>query len=436
MTKWPKKVKHRNKVLAKIYRPCAGRDSYRVAWSAAGKRQMKSFPNYSGKGGAKEYGEELVKELAKHSQAVMLTPGQATDALAAIERLNAFREKTGRKLSLLATVSEYCEAATKLPGHTLTEAADGFLRTCATVKRTDLSEAVEELIATREVKTKELDNNGRPKLHLRWHLTTARWLREFAATLPGYAVEDLTREHLKLWAGGLANLGSKSRNDHREIVRQFLRWSVRQDYLPQTQRLLEADGMKAEDVDAADNDFYRSKELRRLLDAAGDDLRPVIALQGLAGLRRDEVMRLTWEEVFAAAGHITVTTSKSKTRQRRLVAIVPALAAWLRPYRQKQGGVFPEGADVFNHRLTALREATSIASRKNGLRHGFCTHHFALHRNENQTAAEAGNSPTMIHRHYRGLATKKEAKAWFALRPAKTAASGKIITLAQKGAAA
>lgn len=41
--KWPKKVNHRNKLLAKIYQPCEGWVSYRVAWTAAGERQMKSF---------------------------------------------------------------------------------------------------------------------------------------------------------------------------------------------------------------------------------------------------------------------------------------------------------------------------------------------------------------------------------------------------------
>jgi hypothetical protein len=58
-SKWPRKFKHRNKVLAKVYRPCEGCDSYRVFWEAAEKRQMKSLPNYSGKDGAKEYAEEL-----------------------------------------------------------------------------------------------------------------------------------------------------------------------------------------------------------------------------------------------------------------------------------------------------------------------------------------------------------------------------------------
>mgnify|MGYP001766877563 CR=1 FL=1 len=69
MRKWPKRVKHRNKVLAKVYRPCKGREFYRVTWYAAGKRQMISFPTYSGPGGAKEYAEKLVVELAKNSQA-------------------------------------------------------------------------------------------------------------------------------------------------------------------------------------------------------------------------------------------------------------------------------------------------------------------------------------------------------------------------------
>jgi len=77
------------------------------------------LPTYAGSGGAKQYAEELVKELAKKSQAIMLTLGQATDALAAIERLNTFHQTTARRVSLLHAVSEYCEAAAKLRGRTL-----------------------------------------------------------------------------------------------------------------------------------------------------------------------------------------------------------------------------------------------------------------------------------------------------------------------------
>lgn len=55
----------------------------------------------------------------------------------------------------------------------------------------------------------------------------------------------------------------------------------------------------------------------------------------------------------------------------------------------------------------------------NGLRHSLCSFHFALHSNEGLTAAQAGNSPAMIHGHYKGLATKSEAEDWFNVAPSK-----------------
>jgi hypothetical protein len=43
--------------------------------------------------------------------------------------------------------------------------------------------------------------------------------------------------------------------------------------------------------------------------------------------------------------------------------------------------------------------------------------YFAAHVNENLTAARAGDSPAMIHAHYKGLATNAEAEKWFAVAP-------------------
>jgi hypothetical protein len=40
---------------------------------------------------------------------------------------------------------------------------------------------------------------------------------------------------------------------------------------------------------------------------------------------------------------------------------------------------------------------------KNGLRHSFGSYFFAKSRNENLTAAEMGNSPSMVYRHYREI---------------------------------
>ena len=98
--------------------------------------------------------------------------------------------------------------------------------------------------------------------------------------------------------------------------------------------------------------------------------------------------------------------------------ICPALADWLEPYRKlKEGKIFPSGVYVYQRGLSKLRSQLKIPDRRNGLRHAFCTYHFALHSNENLTAAEAGNSPAMIHKHYKTPIPKSEAEKWFNVVP-------------------
>ena len=70
----------------------------------------------------------------------------------------------------------------------------------------------------------------------------------------------------------------------------------------------------------------------------------MIAIGGLAGLRTAELLRLDWADVWRVPGHIEITAGKSKTRQRRLVEICPALAAWLEPFRTLTTGKLWTGA--------------------------------------------------------------------------------------------
>jgi len=435
MSKWPKKVKHRNKVLAKVYRPCQGRGSYRVVWYAAGERRMKSFANYAARGGAREFAESLVKDLARQSPATMLTPPQATDALAAIERLNCFRETTGRSLSLLAAVSDYCDNAAKLRGHTFGEAITGFLRNAADVKRLDLAEAAEEFVAGEEPRTRSM-NGERPQLSPKYHNNRAAYLHRFAGTFPGYAVCDLGKHDLDTFMSTdvLAESSAKSRNHHRTAIAQFLAWCVRKDYLPAGHRLGEADKMRPEKANTAEVQCYTAKEFRKLLEASSGALRAMIALGGLAGLRTEELLRLDWSDVWRVKGHIEITASKAKTRQRRLVETGAALVAWLKPFREfKTGPLWDNTESVFTKSAAALWAVAGVPRKKNALRHSFCSYAYMLH-GENWTAQQAGNSPVMIHAHYKGLATKKEAETWFAVKPAKSARRDRNIILRESAA--
>jgi integrase len=437
-------VKHR-RAEAIIYGKSENYPFYRVAYRVDGKRHMKSFAIYGGEDGAKKWAEDKVRELAKGSRVAALTPSEANDALAALERLREFYQRSGRRLSLLASVSEYCEAAVKSNGRNLGEVMDAYLSTVASVKRKDISEAMEQFIETRKAKTVPREEGKRPKLSPEHFYNTSIWLREFAATFPGNAVSDLTKEHLNKYMGKHCKAAPKTRNERRGVVKMFLRWCGEQDYLAGNHRLFEASDMRSEDDSPETIDLYTADELRTVLERASKrpeppkegqepeadyrELLPVLALAGLAGMRLKEIMRLDWSDVFHKSGHIEVKAHKSKTRSRRLIQICPSLAGWLEPYRSRTGLVWSKSYDMFHIGFAALRESLEVPNRRNGLRHAFVSAHFAKYSDEGLTAAQAGNSPAMIHANYKGLMTKTEGEEWFAAAPELPA---NIIPLAAK----
>jgi hypothetical protein len=115
------------------------------------------------------------------------------------------------------------------------------------------------------------------------------------------------------------------------------------------------------------------------------------------------------------------------------VETCPALASWLEPYRNIASGKLWSFHEItFQEHFRDLCDRAKVKRKSNGLRHAFCTYHFAMHSNENLTAAQAGNSPTMIHGHYKGLATKAEAEKWFNVQPNRPA---NVVPLTAKTAA-
>ena len=430
--RFPVKVRFR-KAEARIYGKSKAYPFYRVCGMVDGKRRMTSFRLY---GEAKAAADKLVRDIASGSRVAALTRAQANDALIALARLDGFFRATGKRVSLADAADSFCTAAAKLGDRALGDAVDGFLSNVATVKRMDLGQAVEQFIEGREPKTVAKDGK-RPQLSEGYAYNVAMWAREFAHTLPGLAVCDLAKELLNTYMAQYAGLGVKSRNERRNVVRMFLKWCVRQDYLAANHRLLEADGMAPESYEPESIEFYSPAELSGLLQTASEqpkfkELLPVIALCGLAGLRLQEAARLTWVDVFHVAGHVEISAAKSKTRARRLVTTCPALAQWLEPYRACEGRLWPESLPVFHRAFNALLERLEIPVRRNGLRHGFVSYHLALYANENLTAAEAGNSPAMIHGNYKGLATKKEAEKWFAVAPERAANVIQLATANQQ----
>jgi integrase len=430
--RFPMRIKHRGQVFATIYGKSKAYPAYRLAWRVTGKRRMERFQTYSE---AKRCADALVKELAQGSQVTALTPRQATDALAAFERLQGYFQQTGRRISLLAAVTECVEANTRLNGHTLAEAVEGFMANTVSVKRKDLAQAVEDFILADEPRTKAI-NGQRAQLSSEYTRIRALRLRKFAKALPGHDVCDLSKPHLDAFIKAMGEASPKARNHHRAGIKQFIQWSVRNDFLAPSNRLLEADALRMEHANSGDIGIYTAKEFRAILATARGPLKPLIAIGGLCGLRTAELLRLEWEDVWRVEGHIEISQTKSKTRSRRLVTICPALAEWLRPFRESCGKLWKLSENCFHSHCAEICKTAGVKRKDNGLRHSFCSFHFVLHANENLTAAQAGNSPAMVHQHYKGLATRTEAEKWFAVRPTGTPANVVPIPVAAKSQSA
>ena len=170
-------------------------------------------------------------------------------------------------------------------------------------------------------------------------------------------------------------------------------------------------------------EIFTPEELRKLLAASPGRVAPCIALQAFAGIRTSEILRLTWKDVERRRDHIEIAAGKAKTASRRLIPICDNLAEWLRQADRQGERVWPVTASEYYSQQARAAGAAGVDWKANALRESFISYRLAQTKDVAEVALEAGNSPTMIFRHYRELATKAEAAEWFGILPAQGAAN-------------
>jgi integrase len=286
-------------------------------------------------------------------------------------------------------------------------------------------------------------------------------------------IGDVRGTEVDAWLREL-KVGPRTRNNLRASIQVLFNYAISRKYLEKDND--EMDAVPLAKDKGGEIEIFKPKEMAELLAVASAEQLPFMAISAFAGVRHAEIQRLDWKHVNQAAGIIEIRAGAAKTASRRVVPILPNLAAWLKPHwkeagpvcsfanmvdqfkdmtrkvnlarrvawaaangiseddlkaadaraakrrkednenqkgRRARGSVLPLGSD------TAADEGwTPFAWKQNALRHSFISYRVSETGNVANVSLEAGNSPQMIFKHYRELVQPDAAKAWFAIVPA------------------
>ena len=348
-------------------------------------------------------------------------------------RVEAEAERQVREIQRLQTESGIRVAATRLSDAHLKEAEAVFSRLSGQprslsfyvdfaltnyrepAKQKPLSDAVGDYVTAKEYEYKQ-DQISPPQMQrIRWDL------KRLAEAFPFKAVAEITPTALTEFLEK-DRPGMKTHNNRRGILSTFFKFSFQRGWIAENPipkvphyRIRKKRGC-AQTFTAE----HAAKLMEFLETYDGGKWVPYFALCLFAGIRpgvpHGEITKLKPEAVDEKAGVINISAEVSKVREPRKIAIQPNLAAWLQAYPLKKFpiilGNFKKRRDRFAKKLNLTHDV---------LRHTFISMFVAKFRSMGEAALQAGNSESIIRKHYLDLKSPAEAEQFFSILPKRSA---------------
>jgi integrase len=309
-------------------------------------------------------------------------------------------EKLG--IPLYAAVEDYVRARTLAGTESLSGMATEYGKMFGNiVRRATVPEVVAELLKVRQ-------QDGASAKYLGQLRTT---LNRFAVKFPGPILE-VTGPDVDAWLRSL-DIVAVTRNSMLRCIKVLFSFAKAQNYLPDEKHTA-VEQIQLVRVKSADTTIFSPGEMATLLHHAPPNLVPILAIGAFAGIRMAELERLDWKAVDLDRKFIEVRAGQAKTASRRVIPISDNLAAWLAPLDRK-GKIIP--TKELQIHLPALARALKMQWPRNVLRDSFISYRIAVVQSADQVALEAGNSASIIFKHYRELTTPEVAQEWFSILP-------------------
>jgi integrase len=330
------------------------------------------------------------------------------------------------------------EGAKKLEpyGATIAEAVEHYAKYLKSKQGgVPLTQVAEELIA--EKKADELSARYRQDLRLR--------LGRFTKAFPEKSIREIATADVDKFLTEMGRAIGTVRTFRRDI-RTLFKFAVKKGYAEKNP----TDGARNPKEKAPGKiEILTVEQTHRLLSACDDATLPAVAIAVFCGLRQAELERLQWSAVDLDEKIITVDASIAKTGSRRIVDIPDNAVEWISPHAALKGAVMPSDFRRLFDRVrvragfkpsfagrkdeplqvlltAAAKKAKGAAKKKaalapwpaNCLRHGAISYRLAQTKDIGKVSTAAGNSPTIIARHYLELVKPSAATSFFSILPA------------------
>ena len=337
----------------------------------------------------------------------------------AIDCARAWRDKRDKEgLDTMglpsAARADAARAWSKLEPHgiTLTVAADHYLETVARYKDAPgVSDIVATMLASKEKKGR------RPATLKELRAVLGRFAEEFGTRkFSGITFAEIEKylDRPELSARSQINLATK--------ISQLWNYAKRQGWV--ADNLVER-WERPEDEEKPVGILNLEQCAALLRKAPRFKLLPYAVFGLFFGLRPTELERLDWSAVKIDQKVLTVGAGVAKKRRQRVIdeedfsdAAVAFLARCKGARKRARKGPIVSPVN-FRVQFDAWRKAAGVETwPHDGIRHSFASYHFAAYGDEMRTSRILGHrDPGVFHAHYKGLASKAEGLAFFALRP-------------------
>jgi len=388
---WPREIKH-GRTSVKVYRRKMpnGHWGFMVANYSTGKRRWDSYPTETKAIAAAKL---LAQRMSKQQVvAASMTNADAAAYAAAVDTLEPY----GVSLPVAAETLARCLKTAGDPTSVLSAVNFWSLRN-KPVTRARVSEVVKKMLIVKRNERKSERHLGDLRSRL------GRFAGDFRKDCC-----DVTTAEIQHWLDDL-ELTNRSKINYRTTIRNLFAFAVARGYAADNP-VKATQTIKADDVPI---EIYTPVEMRKLVTAASIEFVPSIVLGGFAGLRSNEIQRLTWEDIQLAERNIIVGIEQAKTATRRNVPMWDNCAEWLAPYAGRTGLIWGGGYSQFYDAQKLTAENAGIDWKRNALRHSYASYRFAQTTDAGRVSGELGNSASMVHKHYREPVTRQDADKWF-----------------------